>query len=53
MLDQSIKTNLHLNLIVKPKPTQAYREMIDELLAENKTTGSIPTLEAIPRPIPD
>jgi hypothetical protein len=42
MLDQSIKL-ITSELIGKAHTYQTYREMIDELLAENKTTGSIHT----------
>ncbi len=40
MPDQSIKL-ITSELIGKTQTYQTYREMIDELLAENKTTGSI------------
>jgi hypothetical protein len=42
MPDQSIKL-ITSELIGKTQTYQTYREMIDELLAENKTTGSIHT----------
>ncbi len=43
MLDQSIKKLITPELIEKTQTYQAYREMINDLLAENKTTGSIQT----------
>jgi hypothetical protein len=43
MLDQSIKKLITPELIEKSQTYQAYQEMINDLLAENKTTGSIHT----------
>jgi hypothetical protein len=42
MLDQTIKL-INSELIEKAQTYQAYQEMINDLLAENKTTGSIHT----------